>query len=130
MGGIGHNMSNPVAAGLCDHAAALRLRALILTRNRSDADDLVQDTFELALRKAHLFQPGTNLRAWLGRLMFNLHVTRYRRARRRPDGASLDAVAEPAACAGDRPAPEVQAMSPGDLLADEAFMAALPAALR
>lgn len=39
--------------------------ALVLTRNWDEASDLVQDSVERALRKQHLFEPGTNLRAWL-----------------------------------------------------------------
>jgi RNA polymerase sigma-70 factor, ECF subfamily len=48
----------------------------------------VQDTYVMGMRKFHLYQPGTNLKAWLSRLQFNLYISQYRRRRRRPDGAS------------------------------------------
>ncbi|MBX3474845.1 MAG: sigma-70 family RNA polymerase sigma factor [Planctomycetes bacterium] len=68
-------------------------KALQLTRNGADADDLLQDTLVLGLRKFHLFREGTNLKAWLARLLFNLFVSGYRRKRSRPDGVPLDSVA-------------------------------------
>jgi RNA polymerase sigma-70 factor (ECF subfamily) len=67
----------------------LYFKAIKLTRNQNDADDLVQDTYALGLRKFHMYEPGTNLKAWLSRLQFNLYVSQYRRRRNRPDGASL-----------------------------------------
>ena len=54
-------------------------RALGLERTVPDARDLVQDTLERAFRNFHQFQPGTNLRLWLFRIMYNLFVDRYRR---------------------------------------------------
>lgn len=57
----------------------LRKFALHLTRNKSDADDLVQSTFLRALEKSDYFEDGTSLRKWTSRLMFNLFVTDYRR---------------------------------------------------
>jgi RNA polymerase sigma-70 factor, ECF subfamily len=52
----------------------LRRYARALTRNASRADDLVQDCLYRAIRKRHLFQPGTDLRAWLFTLLHNQHV--------------------------------------------------------
>ena len=57
----------------------LRKFALSLTRNRADADDLVQSTFLRALEKADYFEDGTSLRKWTSKIMFNLFVTSYRR---------------------------------------------------
>jgi RNA polymerase sigma-70 factor (ECF subfamily) len=71
-------------------------RAIMLCGNASDADDLLQDTLVLGLRKYHAFRPGTNLRAWLSRLQFNLYISSYRRRRNRPDGVALEAAMEPA----------------------------------
>ena len=52
----------------------LRRYARALTRNRDRADDLVQDTLCRALDKQHLWQPGTNLGAWLFTIMHNQNV--------------------------------------------------------
>ncbi len=57
----------------------LRKFALHLTRNKADADDLVQSTFLRALEKSHYFEDGTSLRKWTSKNMFNLFVTDYRR---------------------------------------------------
>jgi len=53
-----------------------------LTRDPAQADDLVQDCVERALRNREKFEPGTNLEAWLVTIMKNLHFTRYQRERR------------------------------------------------
>ena len=58
--------------------------ALRLTHNRCDAEDLIQETFARAYQKFHLFSPGTNLRAWLHRIMFHVFYSDYRKRRRRP----------------------------------------------
>lgn len=57
----------------------LRKFALHLTRNKADADDLVQSTFLRALEKSDYFEDGTSLRKWTSKIMFNLFVTDYRR---------------------------------------------------
>src|SRR5262245_1058427 len=58
--------------------AALYARALGLARSSADAGDLVQDTLERALRSFNSFQPGTNMKLWLFRIMHNLFVDRCR----------------------------------------------------
>jgi len=58
--------------------------ALRLTRNRCDAEDLIQETFIRAYQKFHLFSPGTNLRAWLHRIMFHVFYSNCRKRSRRP----------------------------------------------
>ena len=60
----------------------LRRYARALTRNAVRADDLVQETLVRALRKEHLWQAGTNLRAWLFTIMHNQNVNDIRRAMR------------------------------------------------
>jgi RNA polymerase sigma-70 factor, ECF subfamily len=60
----------------------LRRYARALTRDTNRADDLVQDTLVRALAKQHLWQVGTNLRAWLFTLMHNQHVNDVRRSNR------------------------------------------------
>jgi len=56
--------------------------ALRLTRNRSDAEDLVQDTYVRAFRFAHRFARGTNLKAWLYTILYNTWRNRRREASR------------------------------------------------
>jgi RNA polymerase sigma-70 factor (ECF subfamily) len=58
--------------------------ALRLTRNRQDAEDLVQETMLRAYAHFHTFQEGTNLRAWLYRILQNTWIQEYRKKRRRP----------------------------------------------
>jgi RNA polymerase sigma-70 factor, ECF subfamily len=60
----------------------LRRYARALVRDVDRADDLVQDTLIRALSKQHLWEPGTNLRAWLFTLMHNQHVNNVRRPAR------------------------------------------------
>ena len=66
----------------------LRRYARALTRNADRADDLAQDTLTCAIAKAHLWQPGTDIRAWLFTIMHNQNVNEVRRAIR--DHANVD----------------------------------------
>ena len=66
----------------------LRRYARARTRSADRADDLVQDTLLRAIAKAHLWQPGTDLRAWLFTVMHNQHVNAVRRAMR--DDSAID----------------------------------------
>jgi RNA polymerase sigma-70 factor, ECF subfamily len=58
--------------------------ALRMTRNPSDAEDLVQETMAKAYAALHQFKPGTNLRAWLHRILANTFINSYRKKRREP----------------------------------------------
>ena len=66
--------------------------ALGMTRNRADAEDLVQETYLKAYQKFHQYQPGTNIKAWLYRILTNTYITGYRKAQRAPKRASSDTV--------------------------------------
>ena len=72
----------------------LRRYAFVLLRDQVAADDLVQDSLERALSRQKLFQPGTNLRAWLFTIMHNLHVNAVVKARRAPPAGNTDDAAE------------------------------------
>ena len=58
--------------------------ALRMTRNPADAEDLVQETFVKAFAAFHQFQEGTNLKAWLYRILTNTFINSYRRRQRQP----------------------------------------------
>lgn len=70
----------------------LRRYARALLRDKERADDLVQDTIERALHKIHLFQRGTDLRAWLFTMMHNQHVNLIRRAVRQGQTFTVEKV--------------------------------------
>ena len=59
--------------------------------SREEAEDLVQETYARAFRSWQQFQPGTNLRAWLLRILTNLNIDRGRRKQRTPDMQSIEA---------------------------------------
>ena len=61
-----------------------------LASSREDAEELVQDTYARAFRSWRSFQPGTNLRAWLLRILTNLNIDRGRRQQRTPDLQPLE----------------------------------------
>jgi RNA polymerase sigma-70 factor, ECF subfamily len=71
------------------YAAALRM-----TRNRADAEDLVQETFLRAYRGFAGFEEGTNLRAWLYRILTNAYINTYRKRQREPVTVSDDELPE------------------------------------
>ena len=70
----------------------LRRYARALTRDIGQADDLVQSCLVRALAKEHLWQPGSNLRAWIMTVLHNLHINRIRRLIREQDNASVASV--------------------------------------
>mgnify|MGYP001506948372 CR=1 FL=1 len=58
--------------------------ALRTTRNPSDAEDLVQETFAKAFAAFHQYKPGTNLKAWMYRILTNTYINTYRKKQREP----------------------------------------------
>ena len=72
------------------HLDALYRTALRMTRNPSDAEDLVQDALVRAYRFYDRFEPGTNFRAWLFKILTNTYINSYRRKQGRPQESSLD----------------------------------------
>jgi len=83
---------NSVATGALAYVDALHNLARYLTGNEADADDLVQETYVRALRAQHQFMPGSNLKAWLFRILRNTFVSLYRRQRHDPTVGGLDTV--------------------------------------
>ena len=76
------------------HLDALYRTALRMTRRPQDAEDLVQETYLKAFRFADQFESGTNLRAWLFKILTNTFRNRYREAAREPEATSLDEAGE------------------------------------
>ncbi|GGI03936.1 sigma-70 family RNA polymerase sigma factor [Egicoccus halophilus] len=66
------------------HLDRLYSAALRYTRNGADAEDLVQETVVKAYRSFHQYRPGTNLKAWLYRVLHTTYISMYRKAQRRP----------------------------------------------
>jgi RNA polymerase sigma-70 factor, ECF subfamily len=69
------------------YAAGMRM-----TRNPADAEDLVQETFAKAYASFHQFQEGTNLKAWLFRILTNTFINTYRKRQREPQRTGADEV--------------------------------------
>jgi RNA polymerase sigma-70 factor (ECF subfamily) len=81
---------NEFAASLEQHIPKLRRYARALTRDFDRADDLVQDTLCRALRKAHLWQKETDLRAWLFTILHNQYVNHVRQGVRSGTSVPLE----------------------------------------
>ena len=73
---------------------ALYRTALRMTRSEADAEDLVQETYIRAFRFRQQFTPGTNLKAWLFRILTNTFINSYRRRQAQPEFTELDDVDE------------------------------------
>jgi RNA polymerase sigma-70 factor (ECF subfamily) len=71
------------------YAPQLYSAALRMTRNQADAEDLVQETYLRGFRAFGGFEQGTNLRAWLFRILTNAYINRYRAKQRRPIESDL-----------------------------------------
>ncbi|WP_063749660.1 sigma-70 family RNA polymerase sigma factor [Actinoplanes friuliensis] len=71
------------------YAAGLRM-----TRNPADAEDLVQETFLKAFSAFHQFEEGTNLKAWLYRILTNTYINSYRRKQRQPVQAPTEEISD------------------------------------
>ena len=102
--------------------------ALRMTRNPADAEDLVQEAYMKAYQGFRSYKPGTNLKAWMYRILTNAYINNYRKAQRRPaeyatDDVTDSQIAETASHTSSvlRSA-EVEAMA---LLPDEEIRAAL-----
>jgi RNA polymerase sigma-70 factor, ECF subfamily len=75
-----------------EYMGSLYTAALRMTRNPADAEDLVQETYLKAYRAFGGFTEGTNLKAWLYRILTNTFINSYRSRKRRPEQTELDEV--------------------------------------
>ncbi len=73
-----------------EHMPSLYTAALRMTRNPADAEDLVQETYLKAYRAFGSFTEGTNLKAWLYRILTNTYINTYRAKKRRPEESDID----------------------------------------
>lgn len=73
------------SALVSQHLDGLFGASLRLTRNRTKAEDLLQEMFLRAWRSFHTFRPGTNVRAWLYRILMNAYIDGYRKSEREPE---------------------------------------------
>ena len=71
---------------------ALYTSALRMTRNAAEAEDLVQETYLKAYRAFGSFEQGTNLKAWLYKILTNTFINAYRSRRRRPEQTEIEDV--------------------------------------
>src|SRR5213595_2168963 len=71
---------------------SLYTAALRMTRNPADAEDLVQETYLKAYRAFNSFTEGTNLKAWLYRILTNTYINTYRAKKRRPEESDIEDV--------------------------------------
>ncbi len=96
--------------------------AYTLVRNAHDADDLVQEALVRGWRKFHLFEQGTNLRAWLARILTNLFMNECCRRRRRLRAGPIHEMESYLPPHNDAfHAPSFEGRVPEELLADDTF---------
>jgi RNA polymerase sigma-70 factor (ECF subfamily) len=94
-GMVGHRIGTGMAdqatfeEDAMQYAPQLYSAALRMTRNPADAEDIVQETFLKAFRAYDTFEAGTNLKAWLYRILTNTYINKYRKDQRRPSEVEL-----------------------------------------
>lgn len=95
--GVGYSglvSDDPFEKDALSYLDALYRTALRMTRSEADAEDLVQETYIRAFRFRDQFTPGTNLKAWLFRILTNTFINSYRRRQAQPETTELDEVDE------------------------------------
>src|SRR5258708_20312874 len=106
-----HTCATELRTRLADFRPELYARALRLARNDAVAQDLLQDTLERALRFESQYEPNSNLRAWLQRILLSVFVTRCRRLRR--EHRAIESLThDPCARTAPEAAPATQALAP------------------
>jgi RNA polymerase sigma-70 factor (ECF subfamily) len=91
-GDVPHRRREEFEREALPHLDALFNLALKLTRDRKDAEDLVQEAYLRAYRFFESYEPGTRIKAWLYRILRNTFINRYRAAKARPDEVDFDAI--------------------------------------
>ena len=75
-----------------EHINAMYSTALRVTRNQQDAEDLVQETFLKAYKNFHHFEPGTNFKAWIFRILMNTFINKYHKDQKNPVSVEFEKV--------------------------------------
>lgn len=102
----------------------LHRQAIKLAQNNESAEDLVQETFLHAFHRFDTFAPGTNLSAWMTRILFNQFVNTYRR--RKNEGIPVElAVVEPFLSVRDLATSEAALKTPEEMMRDKTFLETL-----
>ena len=94
--GTGGGQADTFEADALSYLDALYRTALRMTRSEAEAEDLVQETYIRAFRFKEQFEPGTNLKAWLFRILTNTFINLFRRRKTQPQTTELDDVDESA----------------------------------
>jgi RNA polymerase sigma-70 factor, ECF subfamily len=94
VGYSGQVANDPFETEALSFLDALYRTALRMTRSEADAEDLVQETYIRAFRFREQFTPGTNLKAWLFRILTNTFINSYRRRQTQPEFTELEGVDE------------------------------------
>ena len=94
--GTERDATDPFERDALSYLDALYRTALRMTRSEEEADDLVQETYIRAFRFQEQFEAGTNLKAWLFRILTNTFINQFRRRKSRPQTTELDDVDESA----------------------------------
>lgn len=110
-------------AQLRRHMDVLYFSALDLSGNSSDAEDIVQESALKGLRRFDSFQPGTDFKAWMMKILANTYIDLYRRRRREKPAAAEDAVESLAESEGSLRGGDLEFLLPDDV---ERALAALP----
>ncbi len=92
MGKVPHARKAEFEEVALPHLNALYNLALKLTRNPKDAEDLVQEAYLRAFRFFDSYKPGTQIKAWLFRILRNTFINRYRAKKVRPDEVDFDKI--------------------------------------
>lgn len=94
--GTESDATDPFEREALSYLDALYRTALRMTRSEEEAEDLVQETYIRAFRFQEQFEAGTNLKAWLFRILTNTFINQFRRRKSRPQTTELDDVDESA----------------------------------
>lgn len=94
--GTGGGQADTFETDALSYLDALYRTALRMTRSEAEAEDLVQETYIRAFRFKEQFEPGTNLKAWLFRILTNTFINQFRRRKTQPQTTELDDVDESA----------------------------------
>lgn len=94
--GTGGGQADTFEADALSYLDALYRTALRMTRSEAEAEDLVQETYIRAFRFKEQFEPGTNLKAWLFRILTNTFINLFRRRKTQPQTTELDDIDESA----------------------------------